>query len=104
MIAGLATGLAGAGGLGGGGGTSSAYSGISNSDVNINPNVNIGAILQPYNSGSVQNGGMPINTNRYCPQAYANNSTLQVSTGINPLILLAGAGGLLLVVFLAKRR
>ena len=73
--------------------------------VNIAPvGVNLGAILDPYNQGSAQNGGFGLELmSRYAPAA-RDNASLSVSAGLGsyllPILLLGG--GLLVFMFLRK--
>lgn len=78
------------------------------SRIHIAPvGVNLGAIMAPYQEGSPENGGYGLELmSRYLTNVSAPRTTAltQADTGFPMGLLIAGAGGLLLVLVLLRTR
>lgn len=98
--------------LGAAGGTSlqmssAAQSALSDrSPINIAPiGFNLGAILQPMNEGSPENGGAGMDfMRRYTGAGVGTSASDITSSNLLPFILMGGGGLVLLLVVLKKRR
>ena len=95
---------------GAGGGTPGVSSLSDRSPINIAPTgVNIGAMLEPYRAGSVENGGYPLDIpSRYKPGQILRADYTGAKLGREdrdkasaiPILLVAGAGILALFLFM----
>ena len=106
----------GAGGGAGGGGPISGPQDASSTDIittvetttNSDKSrvINIGAIMQPYNEGSLENGGIPLANNRYMPQ-YQPGSILSLANGVKKetnYYLIAGVAAVGLLAFMVMKK